>query len=127
MKEKNDNMSPESVKSLKEFQQKRIQSNIKLHKIFLVMIIIINIVLIIFIIAYKSKISDIKSKSRKSSKDIKERADYLTSINDEILHKLVNIFAISMNTFGNLHFSMIFDTSEEVNMVKNFFYFICKI
>ena len=127
MKVKNDNMNPESVKSLKEFKKKRIESNIKLHKIFLAMIIVINIVLIIFIIAYKTKISDIKSKSKKSSKDIKESADYLTSINDEILHKLVNIFALSINTFGNLHFSMLFDTSEEVNMVKNFITSFTKI
>lgn len=127
MKVKNDNMNPESVKSLKEFKKKRIESNIKLHKIFLAMIIIINIILIIFIIAYKTKISDIKSKSKKSSKDIKESADYLTSVNDEILHKLVNIFALSINTFGNLHFSMLFDTSEEVNMVKNFITSFTKI
>ena len=34
MIKKNEKMSPESIKSLKEFNKKQIQSNITLHKIF---------------------------------------------------------------------------------------------
>ena len=120
MEKNKENMNPESIKTLKEFHKKRINNNIKLHKIFLSMIILINIILIIFIIAYKTKIHDIQIKSQGNASVLKEKTNYKTSINDSILHKLVNIFTISMNVIGNYHFSMVFETSEEVNMVKSF-------
>ena len=120
MEKNKENMNPESIKTLKEFHKKRINNNIKLHKIFLSMTILINIILIIFIIAYKTKIHDIQIKSQGNASVLKEKTNYKTSINNSILHKLVNIFTISMNFFGNYHFSMVFETSEEVNMVKSF-------
>ena len=127
MIKKNERMNPESIKSLKEFNKKQIQSNIKLHKIFLSMIIIIIIFLIGFIIIYKSKISEIKSKMEIHSSKIKENEKYISSLNNMYSHKLVNIFAISINIFGNYHFSLIFDTSEEVKNTKNFISSFTKI
>jgi cell division protein FtsL len=117
---KNEKMNPESIKSLKEFNKKQLQSNIKLHKIFLSMIIIINIFLIGFIFIYKSKISDIKSKLDIHSSKLRENEKNISSLNNDYSHKLVNIFATSMNIYGNYHFSLVFDTSEEVKNTKNF-------
>jgi hypothetical protein len=111
-------MNPESIKSLREFNKKQVESNIKLHKVFLSMIIVVNIILVIFIIIYKLKISSIKSKSDINSLTLKEKTDYITSVYGSIMHKLTNIFAISANTYGNFHFSMIFENSDEVNFVK---------
>jgi len=118
METKKSNMNPDSIKSLKEFNKKQVESNIKLHKVFLSMIIIVNIILVIFIIIYKLKISSIKSKSETNSLTLKEKSDYIVSAYGSINHKLANIFAISMNTYGNFHFSMIFENSDEVNFVK---------
>ena len=112
-------MNPESIKSLKEFNKKQIQSNIKLHKIFLSMIIIISIFLIGFIVIYKSKISEIKSKMEIHNSKIRENEKYISSLNNMYSHKLVNILSTSINIFGNYHFSLIFDTSEEVKNTKN--------
>ena len=111
-------MNPESIKSLKEFNKKRVESNIKLHKVFLSIIIIVNIILSIFIIIYKLKISFIESKSDTNSLTLKEKTDFITSVHGSTMHKLTNIFAISMNAYGNFHFSMIFENSDEVNFVK---------
>ena len=119
MIKKNVKMNPESIKSLKEFNKKQIQSNINLHKIFLSMIIIINIFLIGFIFIYKSKISDIKSKMEAHSLKLREDEKYISSLDRIYSNKLVNILAISINIFGNYHFSLIFDTSEEVKNTKN--------
>ena len=119
MIKKNEKMSPESIKSLKEFNKKQIQSNITLHKIFLSMIIIINIFLIGFIFIYKSKISEIKSKFETHSLKLKENEKYISSLDNINSHKLVNIFAISFNFLGNYHFSLIFDKSEEVKYIKD--------
>ena len=90
-------MNPESIKSLKEFNKKQIQSNIKLHKIFLSMIIIISIFLIGFIVIYKSKISEIKSKMEIHNSKIRENEKYISSLNNMYSHKLVNILATSIN------------------------------
>ena len=119
MIKKNEKMCPESIKSLKEFNKKQIQSNITIHKIFLSMIIIINIFLIGFIFIYKSKISEIKSKFETHSLKLKENEKYISSLDSINSHKLVNIFAISFNFLGNYHFSLIFDTSEEVKYIKD--------
>jgi len=112
-------MNLQSIKPLKDLQKHQIHSNIKLHKICLLTIIIIDIILIIFIIAFKSKICKIKLKSNINKLPISwKKINYLSKIDDFINHKLVNIFAISMNSIGNFHFSLIFDNSEEVKMVK---------
>jgi len=115
----NEKMNPESIKSLKEFNKKQVQSNIKLHKIFLLMIIVIIIFLFGFIVLYNSKISDIKSKMEIHTSKIRENENYISSLDNIYSHKLVNIFAISINIFGNYHFSLIFDTSKEVKNTKN--------
>ena len=49
------NINQESIKSLKEYNKKEVESNIKLHKVFLSMIIVklILILLIILIITKK--------------------------------------------------------------------------
>jgi cell division protein FtsL len=127
MIKKNEKMNPESIKSLKEFNKRQVQSNIKLHKIFLSMIIIINIFLIGFIFMYKSKISDIKSKLEIHSSKLRENEKYISSLDNMYSHKLVNIFATSMNIYGNYHFSLIFDTSEEVKNIKNLISSFAKI
>jgi len=74
----------------------------------------------LFIIIYKNKISQINLKSTKRHKIIDEGKKNITTFTSTIEHKIVNIFAMSMNTYGNLHFSMLFDKSEEVKMVKKF-------
>ena len=117
---KSERMNNESVRSLREFNLKQIQSNIRLHIIFLSLIIIVNICLGVFIIIYKNKISQINLKSSKRHKIIDEGKKNITTFTNEIEHKIVNIFAKSLNVYGNLHFSMLFDKSEEVKMVKNF-------
>ena len=115
----NEKMNPESIKSLKEFNKKQVQSNIKLHKIFLLMVIVIIIFLFGFVVLYNSKISDIKSKMEIHTSKIRENENYISSLDNIYSHKLVNIFAISVNIFGNYRFSLIFDTSEEVKNTKN--------
>ena len=117
---KEEKMDPNSVKSLKEFRQKQIQTNIKLHIIFLIMVGIVNICLVYFIIMYKNKISEITLKSNQRTSIIKQNTQEIEINQNTIFHKLVNIFAISINTYGNIHFSMLFETSDEVQMVKNF-------
>ena len=115
----NEKMNPESIKSLKEFNKKQVQSNIKLHKIFLLMVIVIIIFLFGFVVLYNSKISDIKSKMEIHTSKIRENENYISSLDNIYSHKLVNILAISINIFGNYHFSLIFDTSKEVKNTKN--------
>ena len=65
------NINEESKKALKDFKQNQINSNIKLHKIFLILVILINIGLLFFIYFYKSKISEIK----KLSNDLTDKID----------------------------------------------------
>ena len=83
------------------------------------MVIVIIIFLFGFIVLYNSKISDIKSKMEIHTSKIRENENYISSLDNIYSHKLVNIFAISINIFGNYHFSLIFDTSEEVKNTKN--------
>ena len=116
------NINPESIKSIRDFNKKQVESNIKLHKVFLSMVIVVNIILIIFIIVYKLEISSIKSKSDINSLALKEKKNYINSVYGSIMHKLTNIFAISINPYGNFRFSLIFENSDEVNFVKDFFF-----
>lgn len=117
--ERKENMNPESIKSLKEFNKKQIKTNIRIHLAFLFMIIIINLCLFNFIIVFQKQISEIKLKSSERKSSINQDTHKLLTKQNSIYHKLVNIFAISLNIYGNTHFSMIFEKSEEVKMVKN--------
>ena len=117
---KNDKMNPDSIKSLKEFNKKQIKINIRIHLFFLSMIVIINVCLFNFIIMYNNQISEIKLKSSESKSSLNSGQNNIMTQQNSIEHKLVNIFSISLNIYGNTHFSMLFEKSEEVTMVKNF-------
>ena len=119
MKDVNENINQESIKSIKEFREKQIQTNIKIHIFVLAMIIFINICLIIFIISYKYKIKEITSRTKRSSSRISQGTYYLSSLENTLLHKVVNVFAMSANAYGNIHFSFLFERSDEVQSVKN--------
>ena len=119
MTEENENMNPESIKSIKEFREKQIQTNIKIHIFVLTMVIFINICLIAFIISYKYKIKQISSSTKRSSSRISKGTYYLSSLENTLLHKVVNVFAMSANAYGNIHFSFLFEHSEEVQSIKN--------
>ena len=114
---KNKNINEESVKAMKEFREKQIQSNIKLHILFFTLIMLLNIGLFIFIIIYKSKISEIKSKTSKNSSSISNDKDSITQNHNVINHKLINIIANSLG--GTYHFSFIFETKKEIDNAKN--------
>ena len=114
---KKKNINEESIQAIKEFGEKQIQTNIKLHIIFLILIILLNLGLIIFIIIYKSKISEIKSKTNQNTSSINKDNDLLTENHNSITHKLINIIAHSYSRI--YHFSLIFETKSEVDMVKN--------
>ena len=117
---KNDKMNPDSIKSLKEFNKKQIKINIRIHLFFLSMIVIINVCLFNFIIMYNNQISEIKLKSSESKSSLNSGQNNIMTQQNSIEHKLVNIFSISLNIYGNTHFSMLFEKSEEVTMVKSF-------
>jgi len=119
MKDKNESINQESIKSLKEFREKQIQSNIKIHIFFLLIIICINICLLIFIISFKIKIKQVTSKTKQSSSNLSKNTHYLSSLGNSLSHKVVNILAVSANSYGNLHFSFLFEKSEEVQSIKN--------
>lgn len=115
---KKENINKESIKLMKEFHQKQIQTNIKLHIIFLISIVLVNIGLIFFIILYKIKISEIKTRTSNNSNSIRNNKDNINTISCEIDHKMVNIMANSYN--GLYHFSFIFDTKKEVDTIKKY-------
>ena len=119
MTEENENMNPESIKSIKEFREKQIQTNIKIHIFVLTMVIFINICLIVFIFSYKYKIKQITSSTQKNSSRISQGTYYLSSLENTLKHKIVNVFAMSANAYGNMHFSFLFEHSEEVQSIKN--------
>lgn len=112
------NINEESARALKEFRQNQIRANIRLHIIFLILIILLNFGLFIFIIIYKTKISQIKSKADKNSSSISSDKDIINYSRSQIDHKMINIVA---NSYGGLyHFSFIFQTSKEVDTIKNY-------
>ena len=119
MEEKNANMNSESIKSIKEFREKQIQSNIKIHIFVLIMVLIIDICLIIFVITYKYKIKQLTSKTQNNSSKISQGTYYLNSLEKSLIHKVINVFATSTNGYGNIHFSFLLETSEEVQSLKN--------
>ena len=117
---KNGNMNAKSIKALKAFNERLINSNRKLHIFFLSMISVINVCLFHFIILYKNKISEIKVKSNQRASSIKISQKTIMYQQNSIQHKLVNIFSVSNNAFGNPHFSFLLEKSEEVSMIKNY-------
>ena len=117
---KENNINEESKNALLNFRQNQINSNIKIHKIFLGLIILVNIGLLIFIIFYKSKISQIKRLSNSHTSNINSNDIKLKSQRNELGHKMVNIAALG--SYGQIRFSLIFEKSEDFHAVKKLIY-----
>ena len=113
--EKNENMNQNSVASIKEFKEKNIQSNICLHKIFIILLAIINIPLIIFLIIYKMELSKINQKISFDRSTISLLEKKIKSTNTLANKKVVNV--VSQTKKG--YITYLFETSEEVKAVKN--------
>ena len=111
------NINNDSYQSLKKFRENQIKSNIKLHLIFIFLILIIDIGFLLFIFVYKSKLSSLKSKSTQNTSLLDTNKDLIETNNNAIAHKLINIVA-QMPTF-TYRFSLIFETSEQVQKIKN--------
>ena len=116
----NNNINEESKSALKKFRQEQISNNIKYHIIFLVLIILVNIGFLIFILIYKSKISEIKNLSNSHFSSINSKDTELSQRKYSIDHKIVNI--ASLNKGSIFRFSIIFEKSEEFNLIKNLAY-----
>jgi len=117
---KENNINEESKNALLNFRQNQINSNIKLHKIFLGLIFLVNIGLLIFIIFYKLKISQIKMLSNFHTSNINSNDIKLKSQRNELGHKMVNIAALG--SYDQIRFSLIFEKSEEFHAVKKLIY-----
>lgn len=117
---KNNNINEESLNSLKDFNKKQILANIKYHKIFLAILFIINIGLAIFVIFYKLKINKIKSQTNSYTNQLNIDDEKLSNLNSILNHKIVNM--ASLNEFGLVRFSYIFETSDEFNTIKELIY-----
>jgi len=117
---KENNINEESKNALLNFRQNQINSNIKLHKIFLGLIILFNIGLLSFIIFYKSKIAQIKKLSNSHTSNINTNDIQLKSLSNELGHKMANIAALG--SYDQFRFSLIFERSEEFHAVKKLIY-----
>ena len=117
---KENNINEESKNALLNFRQNQINSNIKLHKIFLGLIILVNIGLLIFIIFYKLKISQIKMLSNSHTSNINSNDIKLKSQRNELGHKMTNIAALG--SYDQIRFSLLFEKSEEFHAVKKLIY-----
>lgn len=117
---KTNNINEESINSLKDFRQRQIASNIKYHIIFICLLIIINTGLSVFIIFYKSKINTIKSRASSYHTHLNSADESLSSKNNILMHKLVNIGCL--NQYGLVRFSFIFTTTEEFKTIQNIVY-----
>ena len=117
---KTNNINEESINSLKDFRQRQIASNIKYHIIFICLLIIINTGLSVFIIFYKSKINTIKSRTSSYHTQLNSADESLSSKNNILMHKLVNIGCL--NQYGLVRFSFIFTTTEEFKTIQNIVY-----
>ena len=111
------NINNESYKTLKEFREKQIKSNIVLHLIFIVLILIIDVGFLIFIFIFKLKISKIKSKSKENISVIDKNQNIIEENNDSINHKIINI--ISQMPTVTYRFSYMFQKFEQVQKLKN--------
>lgn len=114
------NINEESRNALRNFRQNQINSNVKLHKVFLGLVFIINFGLLGFIFFYKTKISEIKKLSKLHTSDIDSKDNLLVNQRTELGHKMANIAALG--TAGMLRFSLIFEKSEEFHTVKKLIY-----
>jgi hypothetical protein len=119
-KNKDNSINEESKSALINFRKNQINSNIKLHKIFLVLVILLNIGLLFFILFDKSKISQIKSLSNSHTSEINSEDTHLVSAKSSLYKKMVNI--ASIGSFGSFRFSFIFDKSEQFQHVKKLIY-----
>ena len=117
---KTNNINEESINSLKNFRQRQIASNIKYHIIFICLLIIINTGLSVFIVFYKSKINTIKSRTSSYHTQLNSADESLSSKNNILMHKLVNIGCL--NQYGLVRFSFIFTTTEEFKTIQNIVY-----
>lgn len=119
----NNNINEESKNALKDFRQNQINSNIKLHKIFIILLILINLGLIFFIFFYKSKISLIKNLSSSHISNIDSQDSQLLTQRTSLFHKMVNIASLgTLNSFGIVRFSFIFEKKGEFDKVKKIIY-----
>ena len=118
--ESHKNIDEDSKAALRQYRHDQILSNIKYHKIFLSLTIIINIGLLFFILSYKIKINQIKSLSSTHSSSINSKDNELASKHSSINHKMVNIASLSRSY--HYRFSLIFDNSEDFNIIKNLAY-----
>ena len=119
-KNKSNNISEESKNALINFRQNQINSNIKLHKIFLILMVLINFGLISFIIFYKSKISQIKKLSNSYASEIDSKDIKLVAQRTSLYNKMVNIAMVGF--YGAFRFSFIFEKSEEFQNIKKIVY-----
>ena len=119
-KNKSNNISEESKNALINFRQNQINSNIKLHKIFLILMMLINLGLISFIIFYKSKISQIKKLSNSHASDIDSEDSQLVTQRTSLYNKMVNIAMAGF--YGSFRFSFIFEKSDEFHNIKKLVY-----
>ena len=106
-----ENINEKSKMSLEEFNKKNMESNIFLHKIFLVMCILINIILLGFIIIYSYKITSLQQFEAYSKFDYKKKDQHLNLLEKEVSHKLVNIIFRCFNK--DLCFSHTFHSQNE--------------
>ena len=115
-KNKENNINEESKNELRNFRNNQINSNIKLHKLFLTLTILINIGLLFFIFFYKSKISEIKNLSNSHTSKINSQDSNLAYKKYSLDNKMVNI--ASLGAFGTFRFSFIFENSQQFQHAK---------
>ena len=111
------NINNESYQSLKKFRENQIKTNIKLHLVFILLVLIIDIGFLSFIFVYKNKLSSLKSKSTQNTSLINTNKDLLETNNNLIAHKVINIVAQMPDL--TYRFSLIFQTSDQVQKIKN--------
>ena len=117
---RSNNISEESKNALINFRQNQINSNIKLHKLFLILMMLINFGLISFIIFYKSKISQIKKLSNSHTSDIDSEDSQLVTQRTSLYNKMVNIAMAGF--YGDFRFSFIFEKTDEFQNIKKIVY-----